>query len=146
MKIMNQCIEDTLVSSGVKFRPILLKEKWRIQRAWLDTFASNVKAEKGKWVFRGFMWHGFSYRLERSIEGEKAKQIYLAQQADAYYVFGEAVRWCLSCESAQLPDLSYCRDDVYIVNQNMDWTMVFTHEHHIGPFFAEKSKRYPILE
>lgn len=138
MKNMNVCVEEILADIGVEFAAVPKKERWRIQKAWLDTYARKVKATTGKYVFRGYMWHGFSMGFEKCLRGEKAKQAYFAQQPAGYYIFGEGENVCFACQSDQVPDLLYCYEDVYVVHQDMEWTMAFTHEPHEGPFFARR--------
>ena len=133
-------VKEFLAINGVEFAVVPKKQRWRIQKASLGTYAGNVKATKGIYVYGGFMWNGFSSGLEKCRHGDKARQAYFAQRPSEYYIFGEGASWCFACRSDQYPDLSDCCDEAYVAHHTMDWTMVFTHEQpHIGPFFAERN-------
>jgi len=115
-------------------------------QAWRETFAQRVKNEKGKWVYRGFRWHGFSYNFVPSIDGEDAIEQYLNQAPSESIIFDEALSFCLKCDKVK-PDLSIIESlkslgyhDFYLSHPQMEWTLVLTHEAGLhGPFFCSKS-------
>ena len=132
-------IHDELTSRSIICEAVSQKEAFAIQQSWLETFASKVKKEKGKYVFRGLKWHGFSYDIQPCVHGMKAFTEYTNQWTAPYYVFDEELNECWLCTSETYPDLSVLHDDLYITHHNMKWTMVFTHEHpDLGPYFALK--------
>jgi hypothetical protein len=110
----------------------------KIQREWLDLFASNVKSEKGSWVYNGYMWHGFSFGLEQNSSGSKAFDCYAQEPLEKCYAFDEDIEECYEfIPNNKFPDLTILDNDYYILPVSKKWTMVFTHEQpSIGPFFA----------
>ena len=104
---------------------------------WLKIFASEVKKEHDTWIYRGFRWHGFSYELQPCLNGESALIEYQTQSPDTCIVYDEEFTQVLSCRFNRYPDFTQFRDDVYVTQENFNWTMVFTHEQpELGPFFA----------
>jgi hypothetical protein len=93
--------------------------------------------EKEQPIFQGFRWHGFSYGIEKCRAGKEALEQYLAQWPSHYYIFNEALTFCLKCKSEVYPDLSARVADLYVIHHNLKWTMVFTHEQpQLGSYFA----------
>jgi hypothetical protein len=131
-------IEVTLRNTGVSFEAVESKVAFTIQRAWLTRFATQVKQQKGTWVFRGLMWHGFSYEIQPCQVGKAALKAYQSRQIEPYHVFAENVRDCYACISEDWPDFSG-GNEVYVLPCSAEWTMVFTHEQSrgLGPYFAE---------
>ena len=97
-------------------------------KQWLETFAAEVRKQKGTEVFNGFMWHRFSFGIERSIEGDAARRKYQEQARDTYVIFDEDSDFCLACEPSVYLDLADFMTDLYVAHHSMNWTMVFTHE------------------
>jgi len=132
-----ESIEDFLTRLGIEYSPVSDVEKDELNSRWLATFARNVKREKGQLIFRGFRWHGFSYGIEKCVEGEEALAQYFAQWPADYYIFDEELTFCFRCKSEAYPDLSPRFADLYVIHGNLKWTMVFTHEQpELGPYFA----------
>jgi len=130
-------LKKTLERKGIDYEPLSQKKRYAIQREWLTRFAQEVKAMKGKWVFDGFMWHGFSFGMQECAEGNRAMAAYRQQSVEDFYLFDENAEHCYGCRGVALPDFSDAADDVYVFPESMRWTMVFTHETDHGPFFAE---------
>ena len=115
------------------------KESYAFSKRWLEMFAEAVKEKHGKYVYRGFRWHGFSYGIQVCTEGADAMSMYLSQWPAPYVIFDEELTTCARCVSAKYPDLTSLHADPYVSHENLKWTMVFTHEQpEIGPFFAER--------
>lgn len=132
-----QRVEAMLASKGVHFHGLPRKEAFRVQREWLARFASNVKEQKKKWVFLDYMWHGFSYEMQPCKAGTRARAAYAAQELEEFCVFDEGARHGYACTSSSWPDFSDLHDELYVFPKSMRWTMVFTHELSLGPYFAE---------
>lgn len=133
-------ISDFLDDFGATFSVLARDELQEFERRWLETFACHVKAHHGKWIYRGFRWHGFSYNLQPyDKRGSRAIETYLAQCPAKYVVFDEELKEALRCMSDRYPDLSPLGNDLYVTHANLKWTMVFTHEQpDIGPYFATR--------
>lgn len=135
-------VKALLTSSEIQCRLLDASEAEAVRSRWLSTFAANVLKQKGVEVFQGYMWHGFSFGMEVSLEGEAAQQEYQKQFQAEYVLFDEDFNFCLACEPSAYPDLTELMDDLYVTHANMKWTMVFTHEQPgIGPFFASGAMR-----
>ena len=130
-------LKKTLETKNIDYEPLGQKERYAIQREWLTRFAQEVKDVKGKWVFNGFMWHGFSFGMQECAEGKGAMAAYRHQNVERFYLFDENAEHCYRCRGRIFPDLSGAAGDVYVFPESMGWTMVFTHEIDHGPFFAE---------
>jgi hypothetical protein len=105
---------------------------------WRETFASPVKQRTGRWVYRGFEWHAFSYGFCQARSGKHALSDYLAEPVDDIYVIPQEDRnVAFSCKSDRHIDFSACGIDLYVVPRDFSWTIAFTHEQPgIGPFFS----------
>lgn len=125
------------------------KEKYQIQKQWLDRFATDYKLKTGKYPPpNDLMWSAFAYFKGECIRGPWATEPYLSQPIEHFYIFNEGLKNCYICMADVYPDLSkYNRNiadyvqDIYIFPESMTWTMVFTHEDFgvqgTGPFFAK---------
>lgn len=133
-------IENLLAAKSVQFQLLPADEGDAVRQHWLSTFAARVKKDTGVWVHNRFRWHGFSYGFQNAIEGEDAMVGYQDQWPAPYVVFDEDDSWAYACTSAEYPDLTSLRSDIYVAHHGMKWTMAFTHEQpDIGPFWATKS-------
>lgn len=132
-----------LAGSGVTAKILPQKRAWAYERAWLDTYAHQVRAKHGKWVVDGYRWHGFSSRLVPSVDGDDAIDHYLDQWASETVLFDEQLTFCLRCEKTK-PHRSIVESlgfhDFYLCHHNMKWTLALTHESGwLGPYFSSKS-------
>lgn len=126
-----------LARQGIEFRQLSAEEARSMRKEWLRVFASKVLKKKGVKVFGGYMWHGFSFRIEDAIAGAEAELAYKEQAEAPFVILDEDGELCLQCEPSAYPDLTELADDFYVAHHKMEWTMVFTHEQpEIGPFFA----------
>ena len=108
-----------------------------MMQKWREVFAGAVKARTGKWRYRGYDWHAFSYNFSRALTGAEALAAYGAQQATEYAVIPEDEDLpAYRCRGHFLPDFSALFLDAYIFDASYIWTMVFTHEDECGPYFS----------
>ena len=130
-----------LIRESSSVEPMLVEEQERldVRQRWLTTFAQGVKSAKGVWVFNGYMWHCFSFKMAKSLEGIRALSAYQSTFSASAFVFDEDLNEMFSFRPDKtFPDLTALKNDYYVCHHNMKWTMVFTHEQpSIGPFFAE---------
>jgi hypothetical protein len=131
-------VDTILAEQGIAFERLGKADAHAIQRAWLNRFAANVKANKGSWAYRGYMWHGFSYGMQPCKQGQKAYDAYRCQPLEEFYVFREDGGTCYLCTADAYPDFAQQGSEFYVLPKSMQWTMVFTHEQpSLGPYFAE---------
>jgi hypothetical protein len=128
---------DYLVTLGASVTVIEDRERRRLDREWLNAFCGNVKAQTGKWAYRGLRWHAFSYGYETAKRGREALTYYNSLRPKAFLVFVDERREAgFLCEGIAPPDLTELRADVYVFPRGYLWTMFFTHEQGLGPYFA----------
>jgi hypothetical protein len=131
-------LHDFLISLGASVKVIEKSALQCLDKEWLLTFSSNVKAKTGKWVYNGYRWHAFSFNYEKSIDGHKALDYYLSLRPKRFFVFSDwGPEIGLLCEGIIPPDLSSLHTDLYVFPRSLLWTMSFTHEQpDLGPYFA----------
>jgi len=129
---------ERLSELGVQMKALTRKEREALRNNWNLAFASQVKKERGVYVYLGFRWHAYSYGMVPCAQGKPALKTYLAQAPARFYLFDESMQICGICEAGHFPDLTQLCDDIYVVHHDLKWSMAFTHEQPlIGPFFAE---------
>jgi len=129
-----------LLDHGVDAVNLSKEATEQFSMAWLKTFASLVKKKHGAYVYLGYRWHAYSYRIQPCISGEEAIETYKHQPNSPFYVFNESLSYCALCNAEEHPDLTSLRRDVYVAHHKLKWTMAFTHEQpQIGPFFAQQN-------
>ncbi len=142
---------DSLFKKNKFFGTFLRKqEKWKLQQQWRETFASETKRQTGKWVCKGNDWHTFSYGFSPCIKGYEAENIFDSIFVNQIYCISsnEDISAChYRCNECTLPkskDIAAFLEgspeffDLYIVSSDFEWTMVFLHEHTLGPYYADK--------
>jgi len=110
---------------------------------WRNTFAPQVKKVTGLDTHAGFDWHAFSEGFAPACSGDEARSEYRRRERaqELLVLVGPAPHGGFACRSATLPWVEGKGLDVYVVPPNFSWTMVFTHEGYIGPYFATSSSR-----
>lgn len=132
-------LQDYLEQNSINYSVMAKKVVWKLQQKWRETFSQKVKEQKGKWVYRGFDWHTFSYDFAIYKSGARAMGFYSKIDERNYIIISEdSDSPSFSCSSDKLPDLSNVLGDYYIYPETVEWTMVFTHEESLGPYFALK--------
>jgi hypothetical protein len=129
---------DYLVSLGASVTVLDDSERHRLEQEWLESFCVNVKEQTGKWVYRGYRWHAFSYGYASAKTGVEALEYYKALRPKRFYVFSDwGPEIGLACEGIEPPDLTELGTDLYAFPKSLLWTMFFTHEQpSLGPYFA----------
>ena len=97
-----------------------------------------MKRKTGKWVFRGYHWHAYSYAIEQADCGGKALELLHSSPIEPYYLFRERPSQVFECVSEHWPDLLGFVDDLYLTPCSLKWMFVTTHEMGmgLGPYFA----------
>lgn len=139
-------LEHFLVKQGVEFSPKETNAKWKIQRIWREKFARTTKEATGKWAINDRDWHTFSYGYAQSLRGARAESAYAEALAEHFILASsnEEIPF-YQCRANNLPESDLLQRlieenpallDIYVFPLDLEWTMVFTHETNIGPFFA----------
>lgn len=147
-----ESLQDRLLNyfqtNNVIANPLSIKERWKIQQSWRETFAFEVKAKTGKWTYRGNDWHAFSYNFTPCLRGFRAIEAFNLKTLNHLYLVSSNIDIpaynCIGRKSftagqfidllSNIPELI----DLYLFTEHYEWTMVIVHEPDIGPFFAEK--------
>ena len=119
-----------------RIEPLTHREALRLRQQWRENFSVRLYEAEGRWLIGEHDWHVFTYRYSRYIaEGSDAVALYKDQAAtDLVVMFDNGSEVCLAdFDVAPRPNRSY---DLYVCDREMTWTMVFTHEDELGPFFA----------
>ncbi len=132
-------IFDFLDKNKVSYVSLSKKDSFKVQKKWLDVFAQNVFNSCAHWVYDGYKWHGFLNGWELSVEKEKAILEIESATIEPFYLFNENGRLCLMCNAGSYPKFDWYNDDIYILNESLLWTMVYTHELGYGPYFAHSN-------
>lgn len=116
----------------------------KINQSWLRAFFPNVKHNTGRWVYRGYRWHAYSFNHEVAVSGEEAFGIYQAKPIAPFYLFHELNDSLYTCTTEVWPDLRTLNDDIYLFPHQLEWMFVITHEMSIdlGPYFAHAVTEY----
>jgi hypothetical protein len=124
-----------LESIGATYEPIERLELHRLVNRWLKSFCVPVFDRTGKWVYKSFKWHAFSFEFVHAVSGTKALDVYQRHPLKEYILFNDDESWAFKCSGGSHPNL---HEDAYLVPLDFKWTMAFTHEQpNIGPFYAD---------
>lgn len=112
----------------------------QLNEQWLEQFCANVKRKTGKWVYRGYRWHAWSFGYESALHGARAFDAFVERRATNFYMYFERDDLLLDCSGPPSPDLRSLFDDVYVFPHDLSWTFVLTHEMSmdLGPYFAAR--------
>jgi hypothetical protein len=102
-----------------------------------------VKELTDKDTHKGFDWHAFSEGLASAHSGDEARSEYRRRQPTEEFLVlvGPTPHEGFACKSDALPWMEGKGLDLYVVAPNFSWTMVFTHEDYVGPYFAEEIRK-----
>ncbi len=106
--------------------------------SWCEVFLEAVKRKTGSYRYRSYHWHAFSYGLVPAHQGHRAFEAFDIVRDTPLLLVPES--WQASCgvklANPNSADFSEVADDVYVFPESLEWTMVFTHEPNIGPYFS----------
>ncbi|MCF6352072.1 MAG: DUF4275 family protein [Cyclobacteriaceae bacterium] len=130
--LKEQNIEFTILQN--KYNPNVNSPVSKTVEKWKKKFIANKDAPH----LNEYLWHIFSFRSTKSIEGELATKEYLNQWKSTVLIFNEDREYLIECvNSIPKIEMNESFDDIYITHSNMKWTYVITHEiPDIGPFFS----------
>ena len=108
-----------------------------VNQRLLKSFFSPTKTATGKWVYRGFRWHSYSYGHQEVDSGDSAIAAYYRQSLMPFYVYHECFDELLKCTSDAWPDICSFGDDIYVFPCDFLWLFTTTHERGYGPYFTD---------
>ena len=107
----------------------------RLKQRWRETFATPLYETEGTWSTGSHDWHVFSYRYSRHAAGAEALKLYEKQVPTNLLVILDPDLLVIAGDFDAMPHAAPGHD-VYVCDAEMTWTMVFTHEPDLGPYFA----------
>jgi hypothetical protein len=127
-RLLARCAPTRLAADAVE----------ELARRWRQSFAANVKSATGNPTFNGFDWHAFSEGFARAVDGDAARNEYRRRQDEKEIIVlvGSVPRQGFRCSGDMLPIFDGKALDVHVVASDFSWTMVFTHESYLGPYFT----------
>lgn len=124
-----------------------------IKEKYIKTFFEQLTTkEKQEIYFEQYMWHAFSYKKIKCIDGEDAINEFAKIEKNEVYIFLEHDDNIWKCKDITLKKLfellggsEEIAYDCYVVDKDFKWTFITTHEtmyndgsyHNIGPFFKK---------
>jgi len=130
-----------------------------IVKKWIQAFATDVpkKIMKNHVTKSGnFLWHIFGWGEVSCFQGDKAREILDSLSSEekcilfhnGFSINGknkiENISLCAKLSSLQMAELQrkqdFSKQDVYLVEQDFQWTYVITHESDCGPYFCYRKK------
>ena len=127
---------SALEKLGVSSTSIKGRAFRNVNQRLLESFFMPTKTATGKWVYRGFRWHSYSYGHQQVDCGDSAITFYFQQPLTTFYVYHECYDGLLQCTSEAWPDTCCFNDDIYVFPCNFQWLFTTTHERGFGPYFA----------
>lgn len=109
-----------------------------LRKQWEERFAGNLSNnQKGKIFLNQYLWHLFSYEQVEHLSRQEAIVAFNMIKKSECFVFYQ--RDDMAIKLINPKDIKgedfETEDDIYIVDKNMNWTYVHTHEDHCGPYF-----------
>lgn len=128
-----------LATRGIDAEALSTARARTLFQRWLETYATPVKAQTGKWVHLGYPWHAFSYEFVRALSGHAALGAYAELWDEPtprrLFLLPESRAFALACDASA--PVSFERTEWIVVADDFEWTMVFTHEDGLlGPYFS----------
>lgn len=103
----------------------------KIQKEWMKLFATRVKEKTGKWKIEHAFWMGFAENIEPCFKNNKAIYEYEKQKLEMLYIFDESGKHCYMVSTSTWPKFYNAPEDIYVVPESFDWTIVFRHDNAI---------------
>ncbi|MEL6339155.1 MAG: hypothetical protein AAFQ65_04560 [Myxococcota bacterium] len=132
-------VDEALRAAGARVRELSLKQKWKLLQVWRERYCKPLHEQTGLWAGRsGHAWSSFNDSYFPATRGDAAMADYLEEDPATLLVLPDDENTLgFEINSSCIPTFENTFLDVYVVPPDMNWTMVFTHEHpEIGPFFA----------
>ena len=105
--VLDQC--------GGRLERLQKRDRAKLQQKWREVFAAELFARKGRWRYRGFDWHVFSYGFADAVVGARAFASYEEHQAQAVLVCPDGTDLpAVVLSNAKLPDFRNAMIDVLV--------------------------------
>ena len=130
-----------------------------IVKKWLQAFAADVPKEIIKnhvTASCNFLWHIFGWGKPSFLQGDEARKALDSLSPkqkcilfhNGFSVSGknkiEDISLCAKLSSLQMDELQkkqvFSKEDIYLVEQDFQWTYVITHESDCGPYFCYRTE------
>lgn len=109
-----------------------------LRKQWEEKFTGNLSnTQKNKIYLNQYLWHIFSYQQVEHLSGQeavKAFNIIKKSECFIFYQHDEVAIKLINSKDIKAEDFEN-ENDIYLVDKNMTWTYVHTHEDSCGPYF-----------
>ncbi|MGD9569380.1 MAG: DUF4275 family protein [Sedimentibacter sp.] len=114
-----------------------------LRKQWEEKFTGNLSnTQKNKIYLNQYLWHIFSYQQVEHLSGQEAVEAFNTikkNECFAFYQHDNKALKLINSKNIKAEDFDN-ENDVYIVDNNMTWTYVHTHEYNCGPYFYKIKK------
>lgn len=114
------------------------------RKQWEERFAGNLsKTQKSEIYLNQYLWHIFSYQQVEHLSGQEAIEAFnfiKKSECFIFYQHDKAVIKLINSKDINAEDFDN-EDDIYLVDKNVTWTYVHTHEDSCGPYFHKINSR-----
>ena len=109
-----------------------------LHKQWEERFAGSLSnTQKNNIYLNQYLWHIFSYQQVVHLYGHGAVEAFNNIKKNECFVFyqddDEALK-LINSKDIKAEDFNN-EHDIYVVDKNMAWTYVNTHEDYCGPYF-----------
>lgn len=115
-----------------------------LREQWEEKFTGNLSnTQKSKIHLNQYLWHIFSYQQVEHLSGQEAvKSFNLIKKSECFifYQHDEVAIKLINSKDIKAEDFEN-ENDIYLVDKNMTWTYVHTHEDSCGPYFYKINSR-----
>lgn len=117
-----------------------LREQWRIN------FASHLSNEEQKSIgMDRFLWHLCSWEKVNCLEKDAAIEAFNKQskiKCTVFYQFIDEAYLVQNAQTLNVDELPYDQShmfygDIYIMDWDLNWTLIMTHSDNSGPYFIK---------
>jgi Domain of unknown function (DUF4275) len=133
--------DDALNAAGGRREVIPTRRRHELLQEWRHVYARWLYITSGKWTYRSYDWHVFSYNHAPAVARDKAVITYASLSPPPHTVIcpHDERLPALEILDGLLPDFRNSGLDIYVWPDSLDWTMAFTHEDGwFGPYFSRR--------
>ena len=141
MKTLTERIVDTLRDQRICYEIAGAAASRRVEERWTRIWPYNSFDQMKKYAAADkpwFRWHPFGLGLLPCLRGPAAMAAYQESPLAPFFIFDDDMIFCAKCHGDHFPDLSVLKEDLYVVEGCLRWTMAFSHDQpKRGPYFAK---------
>ena len=133
--------DDALNAAGGRREVIPTRRRYELLQEWRHVYACWLHITTGKWTYRSYDWHVFSYKHAPAVARDKAVFTYTSLSPPPRFIIcpHDERLPALEILDGLLPDFHNSGLDIYVWPDSLDWTMAFTHEDGwFGPYFSRR--------